>query len=107
VETVCYYTLSPRGPNLRKLGSWGIGWTCGASPPGGIPQKPLRQHSLWGTVLRCSYWSFVGLGALGEGSRAHKALHDAAVLEFVPDGVSVVWASLLKEPLQVVCGHPC
>jgi hypothetical protein len=51
--------------------------------------------------------SFVRLGALGEGSRCHEALHHAAVLEFVPDAVGVIWASLLQEPLEVVYGHPC
>jgi hypothetical protein len=51
--------------------------------------------------------SFVGLGTPGEASRGHEAPHHAAVLEFVPDGVCVVWTSLLKEPLEVVCGHPC
>jgi hypothetical protein len=43
----------------------------------------------------------------GEGSRGHEALHHAAVLEFVLDRVGMVWASLLKEPLEVVYGHPC
>jgi hypothetical protein len=37
VGNLCRYTLSPRDPNHRELGSWGLGWTCGASPPGGVP----------------------------------------------------------------------
>jgi hypothetical protein len=48
--------------------------------------------------------SFIRLEAPGEGFRGHEALHHATVLEFVPDGVSVIWPSLLKEPLEVVCG---
>jgi hypothetical protein len=51
--------------------------------------------------------SFVRLGTPGEGSQGHEASRHAAVLEFVPDGVGIVWASLLKEPLVVVCGCPC
>jgi hypothetical protein len=53
-----------------------------------------------------SVGSFVRLGAPGEGFRGHEALHHATVLEFVPHGVGVVWASLLKEPLKVVCRCP-
>jgi hypothetical protein len=51
--------------------------------------------------------SFIRLGAPGEGSRGHEAPHRAVVLEFVLDGVDVVWISLLKEPLEVVYRHPC
>jgi hypothetical protein len=50
--------------------------------------------------------SFIGLGTPGEGSQGHEALLYLTVLEFVPDGVGVVWASLLKEPLEVVCMRP-
>jgi hypothetical protein len=50
--------------------------------------------------------SFIGLGTPGEGFQGHEDLHHTAVLEFVPDGVGVVWASLLKEPLEVFCRHP-
>jgi hypothetical protein len=38
--------------------------------------------------------------------QGHEAPHHATVLEFVPDGVGVVWASLLKEPLEVVRRRP-
>jgi hypothetical protein len=41
--------------------------------------------------------SFIRLGALGEVARGHEAPHHTVVLEFVPDGVVVVWVSLLKE----------
>jgi hypothetical protein len=39
VENLCHYTLSPRSPNHHEFGSWGLGWTDGASLLGGIPQK--------------------------------------------------------------------
>jgi hypothetical protein len=39
LENLCHYTLSPRGPNHRELGSWGLGWTCGASPLGASPEN--------------------------------------------------------------------
>jgi hypothetical protein len=40
--------------------------------------------------------------ASGEGSRGHDILHHAIVLEPMLDGVGVVWASPLKELLEVV-----
>jgi hypothetical protein len=107
VKNLCRYTNSPYGRNHCELGSWGVGWTCAASPPG----VSLENHR--GGILfeeQCCVTpvrSFIWLGALGEGSQGHEALHHAAVLEFVPDGVGVVWASLLKEHLKVVCGRPC
>jgi hypothetical protein len=42
----------------------------------------------------------------GEGPRGHEAPHHAAVLELEPDGVCLVWASFLEEPLGVVRGWP-
>jgi hypothetical protein len=44
----------------------------------------------------------VGIGAPGEGPRDHEALHHFVVLEFVPDGVGVAWASLLQDPPEVI-----
>jgi hypothetical protein len=90
---LCRYTLSPRDPNHRELGSWGLGWTCGI----------LFGQQCCVTLVR----SFIGFGIPGEGSRGHEAPHHAVVLEFMPDEIGVVWASLLKEPLEVVCGQPC
>jgi hypothetical protein len=104
VENLCCYTLSPRGPNHHELGSWGLGWTCGASLLG----ASLENHH-GGVLFReqcCVARSFIRLGAPGEGSQGHEALHYETVLEFVPDRVGVVWASLLKEPLEVVCSQP-
>jgi hypothetical protein len=40
VENLCHYTLSPC-PNHSKLGSLGLGWTCGTSLLWGIPEKLL------------------------------------------------------------------
>jgi hypothetical protein len=33
---------------------------------------------------------------------AKSGMTHSAILEFVPNGVGVVWASLLKKPLEVV-----
>jgi hypothetical protein len=43
--------------------------------------------------------------ALGEGPRGHKTFDHAKVPELVLDEVGVVWASLFKELLKVVCGR--
>jgi hypothetical protein len=48
----------------------------------------------------------VGLCTLGEGPRGHEAPLHAAILELVPDGVRVIWAGFLKEPLEVVRRWP-
>jgi hypothetical protein len=45
--------------------------------------------------------------ALSDGSRGHELFHHVAVPEFVLDGVGMVWASLLKRLLKVVCGLSC
>jgi hypothetical protein len=42
----------------------------------------------------------------GEGHRGHVAPHHSVTLELVPDGVCVVWAGFLEEPLEVVCKRP-
>jgi hypothetical protein len=42
----------------------------------------------------------------GDGPRGHEAPHHVVVLELVPDGVCMVWAGLLEEPLEVVCERP-
>jgi hypothetical protein len=47
-----------------------------------------------------------GLRTLGEGARGQEAPHHVIVLELVSDGVCMVWAGFLKEPLEVVCGRP-
>jgi hypothetical protein len=44
--------------------------------------------------------------ASGDGSRGHEIFHHATVPEFVLDGLGVVWASLLKELLEVVHQWP-
>jgi hypothetical protein len=44
--------------------------------------------------------------ALREGPQDHEILHHAAVPELVLDGVHMIWASLLEEPLKVVCRQP-
>jgi hypothetical protein len=68
VENSCHYTLSPQGPNHRVPISQGLGWTCGASPPGALP-KNHHDGILFGE--RCyvaPIRSFIGLGTPGEGS---------------------------------------
>jgi hypothetical protein len=107
VENLCHYTLSPHGPNRHELGSWGLGWTYGASPPVASPENHYDGVLFGERCCVAPIRSFVGLGALGEGSRRHEAPHHVANLEFVPDGVGVVWASLLKEPIKLVYGRPC
>jgi hypothetical protein len=44
---------------------------------------------------------------LSEGPQDHKILHHATVPQLLLDGVCVVWASLLKESLEVVCRWSC
>jgi hypothetical protein len=64
VQNLCHYTLSPRGPNHRELGSWGPGWTCGALLLG----TSLENHH---DVILFGEWccvASIGLGALDEGS---------------------------------------
>jgi hypothetical protein len=53
-------------------------------------------------------WVFVKFCTPGEGPQDHETLHHVIVLEFVPDGVLLVWAGLLKQSLEVVCRwlHP-
>jgi hypothetical protein len=41
--------------------------------------------------------------ASGEGPRGHETLHQVAVPKLVLNAVGVVWESLLKELLEVVC----
>jgi hypothetical protein len=48
-------------------------------------------------------WVFVKFCTPGEGPQDHETLHHVIVLEFVPDGVLLVWAGLLKLSLEVVC----
>jgi hypothetical protein len=47
----------------------------------------------------------VNFHASGEGPQGHEILHHAAIPELVVDGVGVVQASLLEEPLEVVHGQ--
>jgi hypothetical protein len=42
-----------------------------------------------------------------EGPQNHEILHHAVVPKLVLDGAHVVWASLLKKHLEVVCGQLC
>jgi hypothetical protein len=51
-------------------------------------------------------WVIVELRIPGEGAQGHEAPHHAAVFELVPDGLHMVWASLLEEPLDVVPMRP-
>jgi hypothetical protein len=68
VENLCHYTLSPSGPTHRELGCWGLGWTCGASPPGGIPEN-YHDGVLFGErSCVAPIGSFIRLGAPGEGT---------------------------------------
>jgi hypothetical protein len=66
-------------------------------PTRGRPLKTIMMafSSEWRCVTPVG--SVVGLGAPGERSQGHEARHRATTLEFVPGGVGVVWASLLKE----------
>jgi hypothetical protein len=48
---------------------------------------------------------FVNFHASGKGPRGHETLHHVAVPKLVLNGISVVWASLLKEHHEVVCGQ--
>jgi hypothetical protein len=50
--------------------------------------------------------TFIELCTPGEGPQGREASHHAAVLELMPDGVCVVWAGFLEEPLEVVLGRP-
>jgi hypothetical protein len=74
-------------------------------PPfqGGAPKN--RHDGIlfdeWCYVTPIGY--LIGLGAPGEGPCGHEALHHSTILWFVPNGVGMVWASLLKKPLEVIC----
>jgi hypothetical protein len=79
-----------------------------APPYQGVSPKIHHDGVLFGEWCYIApIGSFVGLGAPNEGSQGHEASHHTAALEFVPDGIGVVWTSLLKEPLDVVCRRPC
>jgi hypothetical protein len=47
-----------------------------------------------------------GKGMATHRPRDHEILHHVTVLEFVLNRVCMVWASLLEESLEVVCGQP-
>jgi hypothetical protein len=90
VENFCHYTLSPYGPKHRELGSWGLGWTCGASPPGASLENHHDGVLFKEQCYIAPIGSLVRLGAPGEGSRGHEAPHHDTVIEFVPNGVGMV-----------------
>jgi hypothetical protein len=51
-------------------------------------------------------WDLIEFHASGDGCRDHEIIHHVVVPDLVLDGVCMVWASLLEEPLKVVCGRP-
>jgi hypothetical protein len=74
---------------------------------GGAPPVDHHNDVFLGEVRRIfPVRTFIELCTLGEGPRGHEAPHHAAVLELVRDGVCIVWAGFLEEPLEVVRGWP-
>jgi hypothetical protein len=51
-------------------------------------------------------WVIIELHTPDEGAQGHEAPHHAAVFELVPDGLHMVWASLLEEHIDVVPRWP-
>jgi hypothetical protein len=93
------------------LGPWGLGWTRGAFlalPRWGVPPVDRHDGFVLGEGRRIApVWTFIKLRTPGEGPYGHEAPHHATVLELVLDGVFVVWAGFLVEPLEVVHWRPC